>query len=113
MDLVEKDGERHDFCWTSAALCERKRDQIVTEKLGTATPCVPEPVAHCAIVTDSEANTWQAYCARTTAGCEAFRKALRRHPPYTLDKIGACQPSRNVAPDECMRVPPPASPAGQ
>ena len=105
MDLHLNEGETMGFCWSTVQICEKKRREVVTNKLGTSTSCVPQPVAYCVGLTDANLDSWREFCERTPEGCERNRKLLLDNPPDTDEDIGVCRPTHNLDPHKLREAP--------
>ena len=106
MDMRETNGRSVGLCWPSLKMCEQKRKDVVTQKLGTATPCVTQRVAHCVGITWSMSIAWKAYCARTAEDCLKSREILIEELPTGIHETGGCRPARNIDPHKAMDAPP-------
>lgn len=107
-DLHTTDGRVLGFCWPDLDVCQQKRKQAATDKLGKTTPCVAQRIAYCVGITFPLSISWMAYCARTPENCERNREVLLKE--FTADKsrVRPCQRTLNIDPHESMRAPPPS-----
>lgn len=100
------------FCWATLQICEKKRKELVADKLGTATPCVTQQIAYCVGLTGPEGGSWRVFCERTPEGCQRNRKILLDDPPDEEEHIGICQPTNNLDPHK-LRAAKISTPAAQ